>query len=183
MNNLEKADSRYLSKEIKVNNLKRDLEFNKGLLSISVLVTYRFGNWIFYNVNVPVIKQILWLIYKIMDFIFVRVVSSAEIPAQTKIGAGLKLPHGANGVLIHPRAVLGDNVMLFHQVTIGVNFTAHGTDKYGPPTIGNNVIIGAGAKIIGSPIVGNNARIGANAVIVRDVPENKTAVGVPGQLK
>ena len=97
------------------------------------------------------------------------------------IGLGAELdqtvvwPHGFWGVFISNSAVIGKNVVIFQQVTIGssrIGKNCHG----GAPTIGNNVCIGAGARIIGEVRVGDNARIGAGCVVAKDVPENATAV-------
>lgn len=77
------------------------------------------------------------------------------------------LPHGLYGIIVSHNAVIGENVTIFHQVTIGEG-------KGGAPTIGNNVYIGAGAKIIGGIKIGNNVNIGANCVVFMDVPDNCT---------
>ncbi len=84
-------------------------------------------------------------------------------------------PHGIYGIFISGGAVIGRNVVIYQQVTIGSN-TLKGNPHFGSPTIGDNVLIGAGAKIIGKVSVGNNVRIGANAVVVRDVPDNCVVV-------
>lgn len=85
------------------------------------------------------------------------------------------LPHGLSGIFISDLAKLGKNVVIFQQVTIGSN-TLKGHPRCGAPTIGDNVYIGAGAKIIGNITIGNNCRIGANCVVVKDLPPNSTAV-------
>lgn len=79
------------------------------------------------------------------------------------------LPHGLYGIIISHNAVIGENVTIYHQVTIGQG-------NGGAPTIGNNVYIGAGAKIIGGIKIGNNVKIGANCVVFMDVPDNCTVV-------
>ena len=86
------------------------------------------------------------------------------------------LPHGINGIIIHPSVMVGSNVTILHQVTLGTRHINKG------PKIGNNVFIGAGAKILGDIIVGDNAKIGANAVVLTDVPANCTAVGNPARI-
>jgi serine O-acetyltransferase len=91
------------------------------------------------------------------------------------MGKDILFPHGLSGVFISRGAVIGDRCTLFHQVTIGSNRLAD-TRSFGSPVIGNDVYIGAGAKIIGGVTVGNNVRIGANAVIVKDIPDSATVV-------
>lgn len=116
-------------------------------------------------------------VYKVLDQVVVRALASASLPAKIRIGERVGLVHSANGVIIHPDVVIGDDVTIFHQVTIGA--------KYGEPklpVIGNGVTIGAGAKIIGNVKVGDSAKIGTNAVVTRDVPEGATAVGVPARI-
>lgn len=103
---------------------------------------------------------------------FWSVVTGADIPLDCQIGGGLLLPH-PNGIVIHPKAQIGPNCLIFQQVTIGT-----GTGEM-LPVIGGHVDIGAGAKILGGLRIGDHARIGANAVVLKDVPAGKTAVGVP----
>lgn len=91
-------------------------------------------------------------------------------PLGAKIGGGLRLPHNM-GIVISGSAVIGNNCEIFHQVTIGVDKTGRA------PKIGNNVFIGAGAKIIGNIVVGNNVKVGANAVVTKNVPDGVTVVG------
>lgn len=97
------------------------------------------------------------------------------IPSNVKIGNGCVFPHGLTGVFISQGAVIGDGCTIFHQVTIGSN-TLLNSKSQGAPIIGNNVYIGAGAKIIGGITIGDNVRIGANAIVVVDIPENATVV-------
>lgn len=85
------------------------------------------------------------------------------------------LPHGLHGIHISDKAHIGKSCVIFQPVTIGSN-TIKGHPRYGSPHIGDNVFIGAGAKIIGNVTIGNNCRIGANCVVVKDMPENTTAV-------
>ena len=84
-------------------------------------------------------------------------------------------PHGFYGIFVSEGAKIGKNCVIFHQVTIGSN-TLPGSPGRGCPTIGDNVYIGCGAKIIGNVRIGNNVRIGANCVVTRDVPDNATVV-------
>lgn len=100
---------------------------------------------------------------------------NANIPYTTEIAGAPVLPHGLSGIYISAGAKLGKDCVIFHQVSIGSN-TLPGSKGQGFPTIGNNVYIGAGAKIIGSVTVGNNVRIGANCVVTEDIPDNATVV-------
>lgn len=84
-------------------------------------------------------------------------------------------PHGVTGIFVSEGAKIGKDCVIFHQVTIGSNMLP-GSPGHGSPTLGDNVYIGCGAKIIGSVKIGNNVRIGANCVVTRDVPDNATVV-------
>ncbi|MBC5995848.1 serine acetyltransferase [Romboutsia ilealis] len=147
-------------------------------ISKAILFTYRFGNNIYYNIKLLPIRKILLLIYKILDFIIVKIIGGAELPAKAKIGSNLYLPHGGRGVVIHPNSVIGNNVIIYHQATIGSDKT--GND--GAPTIGNNVFIGVGAKVLGSIQISDDVKIGANSVVLKDIPKNSTAVGIPAKI-
>jgi serine O-acetyltransferase len=106
---------------------------------------------------------------------FWSVVTGADIPLSAEIGEGLLIPH-PNGIVIHPGARIGPNCLIFQQVTIGT------ADGPGVPVIGGHVDIGAGAKILGPVTIGDHAKIGANAVVVTDIPEGATAVGIPARI-
>ena len=160
--------------------LKMDFKISKSILVRIFLTIYRFGNWVYYNVRVPIVRQILLVIYRVVDFAIIRIVGGGELPAQCSIGGGLRLPHGLKGIVIHGNCVIGENVTIFHQVTLGVN--DYDTVNYGAPSIRDRVYIGAGAKIIGHIFIGSDAKIGANAVVITDVPANSTAVGVPSRI-
>lgn len=82
-----------------------------------------------------------------------------------------------NGIVIHPKVIIGPNCLIFHQVTIGT-----GGPIPGVPCIGGHVDIGAGAKILGGVSIGDHVKVGANAVVLCDVPDYATAVGVPARL-
>ncbi len=101
-----------------------------------------------------------------------------EIHPGAKIGRRLVIDHGT-GIVIGETAEIGDDCLLYQGVTLGG--TGKDTGKR-HPTLGNNVMVGAGAKVLGPFKVGNNARIAANSVVLREVPENATVVGVPGRI-
>ncbi len=101
-----------------------------------------------------------------------------EIHPGATIGKGLFIDHG-NGVIIGETTVIGDNVTLYQGVTLGGTGKEQGKRH---PTIGNNVMISAGAKVLGSFTVGDNSKIGAGSVVLSEVPPNSTVVGVPGRV-
>ena len=138
----------------------------------------------------PCFKALLYyklshFFYKKHHFLIARYISEKakrktgiEIHPGAQIGKGLFIDHGT-GVVIGETAIIGDNVTMYHGVTLGGTGKQKGKRH---PTIGNNVFIGCGAKILGNIVIGNNVKIGANAVILKDVPENVTIVGVPGKI-
>ena len=101
-----------------------------------------------------------------------------EIHPGAQIGRGLFIDHG-NGVIIGETAVLGDNVTLYQGVTLGGTGKEQGKRH---PTVGNNVMISAGAKVLGSFTIGDNSKIGAGSVVLEEVPPGSTVVGVPGHV-
>jgi len=109
---------------------------------------------------------------------FSRFMTGIEIHPGATIGHGLFIDHGM-GVVIGETSFIGENVTIFQGATLGGTGKERGKRH---PTIGNNVVIGAGSKVLGNITVGDNVQIGANAVVIRDVPANSTVVGVPGRI-
>ncbi len=107
-----------------------------------------------------------------------RFLTGIEIHPGAKIGKGFFIDHGM-GVVIGETAEIGDNVTLYHQVTLG-GVSLKKEKRH--PTLKDNVVVGAGAKILGPFTVGDNSKIGANSVVVREVPPNSTVVGIPGKV-
>lgn len=101
-----------------------------------------------------------------------------EIHPGAQIGKGLFIDHG-NGVIIGETAIVGDNVTLYQGVTLGGTGKEHGKRH---PTLCNNVMVSAGAKVLGSFTIGENSKIGAGSVVLEEVPPNSTVVGVPGRV-
>ena len=101
-----------------------------------------------------------------------------EIHPGAQIGKGFFIDHGT-GVVIGETAIIGDNVTLYQGVTLGGTGKEHGKRH---PTIGNNVMISTGAKVLGSFKIGDNSKIGAGSVVLEEVPPNSTVVGVPGRV-
>lgn len=107
-----------------------------------------------------------------------RFLTNVDIHPGAEIGRRFFIDHGA-GVVIGETARIGDDVTLYHGVTLGGTSWRKGKRH---PTLGNGVLVGAGAKILGPVTVGNGARIGANSVVIEDVPEGATVVGIPGRI-
>jgi len=107
-----------------------------------------------------------------------RFFTGIEIHPGATIGAGFFIDHGM-GVVIGETTIVGDNVTIYQGATLGGTGKEKGKRH---PTIGNNVVIGAGAKVLGNILVGDNSYIGSNAVVIKDVPPNSTVVGVPGRI-
>ena len=108
-----------------------------------------------------------------------RHITGIEIHPGAKIGRKLFIDHGM-GIVIGETAIIGDNCIMYHNSTLG------GTGKNKVkrhPSLGNNVMVGTGAKVLGPIKIGNNVKIGANSVILKDVPDNVPIVGVPGIIK
>ena len=109
---------------------------------------------------------------------FARFLTGIEIHPAAQIGRRLFIDHGM-GVVIGETTIIGDDVTLYQGVTLGGTGKEHGKRH---PTIGDNVVIGGGAKILGNITVGHNCRVGAGSVVLRNVPEDSTVVGVPGHI-
>lgn len=116
------------------------------------------------------LKPLLVLRYR-----FWSTICGADIPLNSNLGGGLIMPH-PNGIVIHPDAVIGPNCLIFQQVTIGTS------SMPGLPKIGGHVDIGAGAKILGGITIGDHVKIGANSVVIEDVPDNCSVVGIPARI-
>lgn len=125
-------------------------------------------------------KLVYWGVPFIPRFIsyLTRIITGIEIHPKAQIGNRFFIDHG-EGVVIGETTIIGDDVLIYQQVTLGGTGNEHGKRH---PTIGNNVIIGAGAKVLGNITIGDNTRVGAGSVVVDDVPEHCTVVGVPGRV-
>ena len=136
--------------------------------TINALISYRIAHYLY-------TKKLFFLARLISQIS--RFFTGIEIHPGAKIGKGLVIDHGM-GVVIGETAEIGDDVLLYHGVTLG----GTGKDKgKRHPTLGNNVVIGAGAKVLGPIYIGSNAKIGANSVVLKDVPCGATAVGIPAK--
>jgi serine O-acetyltransferase len=110
-----------------------------------------------------------------LNLFLILITSGIRLYRETKIGEDLHLIHSGN-IQIHPRTIIGDRCGIQQDVTIGTNFGEE------TPVIGNDVYIGAGAKILGGVTIGDGAVIAANSLVITDVPPNTTAIGVPARL-
>lgn len=165
-------------------NLKYDIE---NVMKNDPAVRTKLEVLLLYqSIHVLIFYRIAHGLYKIKLFFLARLISQLgrfftgiEIHPGAKIGKGLFIDHGM-GVVIGETAEIGDNVTIYHGVTLG----GTGKDKgKRHPTIGNDVIIGCGAKILGPISIGDGAKIGANSVVLKNVPKGKTAVGIPAVIK
>ena len=115
---------------------------------------------------------------------FSRFLTGIEIHPKAKIGKNLFIDHGM-GVVIGETSEIGDNVTIYHMVTLGGISPSINSDSQRQikrhPTLMNNVVIGSGAQILGPVIVGENAKVGANAVVTKDVPNNAVMIGIPAK--
>jgi serine O-acetyltransferase len=130
---------------------------------------YRINHW-FWNHNIFLPAR--WLSQ------IARLLTGIEIHPGAKIGRRLFIDHGM-GVVIGETSIVGDDVILYQGVTLGGTGKEHGKRH---PTLENSVVVGGGAKILGNITIGKNCRIGAGSVVLRNVPENSTVVGVPGHI-
>ncbi|MCT7950449.1 serine O-acetyltransferase [Ancylothrix sp. C2] len=136
---------------------------------LQALVFYRFAHWL-KNLGLPFIPRLISHI--------ARFLTGIEIHPGATIGTGVFIDHGM-GVVIGETAIIGDYALIYQGVTLG------GTGKQSGkrhPTVGENVVVGAGAKVLGNIHIGNNVRIGAGSVVLRDVPSDCTVVGIPGRI-
>lgn len=160
-------------------NIRADLRAHGGSWEAQgfwALVVYRFGCWR-YTIKTPSLRKPFSFLYKFL-FKLVQIVAGIELPCEAKIGANFIIDH-SGGIVISGYTVFGDNCRIRTGVVIGLKKSTHPC----APRIGNNVDIGAGAKVLGDITIGDNVFIGANAVVTCDVPSNSIAVGIPAQIR
>ena len=145
---------------------------------ISVILLYPGFNAVFYHrIAHFFYRHKLYFLARAISQ-FSRFITGIEIHPGARIGNRLLIEHGM-GVVIGETAIVGDDCTIYHQVTLG------GTGKERKkrhPTIGNNVIVGSGSKVLGNITIGDNVKIGANSVLLSDTPSNVTVVGVPAKI-
>jgi serine O-acetyltransferase len=130
---------------------------------VHALFLHRIAHFL-YNFKIPVIPYLIAYVS--------RALTSIEIHPAVKIGKNLFIDHGC-GLVIGETSVIGDNVTLYHGVTLG-GYNYEPIKRH--PTLGNNVLIGAGAKILGNIKIGDNVKVGAGSVVINDLAEEKTVV-------
>ncbi|WP_319525807.1 hypothetical protein [uncultured Desulfosarcina sp.] len=142
-----------------------------GLLSqgFQAILVYRFFNWMHR-------KRLPGQPFRFFFERFIEITCGISIPAGCQIGKGFRIQH-FGGIIFHPSVKIGDNFTCYHQVTIG---DIGGQGK--AAALGNNVMLGAGAKVIGEITIGDNVIVGANAVVTKDVPEDMVVVGNPARI-
>ena len=146
--------------------------------TIEVLLCYGGLHAIWLHRIAHALYQRGWVLIPRLISNFGRLLTGIEIHPAAKIGRRFFIDHGM-GVVIGETAEVGDDCMLYHGVTLG-GTSLEATKRH--PTLGDGVVVGAGAKILGPITLGEGAHVGANAVVVKDVPANTTAVGVPARL-
>jgi len=140
-----------------------------------VISTYRFGQWANDEAPRP-LRKVAKAAY-LAAFKLVEIATGVSLPVHAQIGRGFYIGHFGN-IIIHPDTVMGERCSISQGVTIGVL----GGERDGVPRLGNDVYVGAGAKILGPVTIGDGAVVGANAVVIDDVPPGATAVGVPARI-
>ena len=161
------------------NDIRADLRAYSGdwvAQGFWVMLVYRFGRWR-YGVRPALLRKIFSFVYKVL-YKLVQIVTGIELPCEVKLGRNFVIDH-FGGIVISGYAQFGDDCRIRNGVVVGLK------NVHEPlaPVIGNNVDIGAGAKLLGNIRIGNNVVIGANAVVLTDVPDNSIAVGVPATVK
>jgi serine O-acetyltransferase len=149
---------------------------NWGAQGFWVMVVYRSDRWR-YGVRPMILRQFFSLMYKVL-YKLVQILTGIELPCEVAVCRNFVIDH-FGGIIVSGYAKFGDNCRIRNGVVVGLRRV----EEKSAPTIGNNVDIGAGAKLLGPIRIGDNVLIGANAVVLSDVPDNSIAVGVPAVVR
>jgi serine O-acetyltransferase len=147
-----------------------------GAQGFWVMIVYRFGRWR-YRVRPLILRKFFSLLYKLL-YKLIQIITGVELPCEATVGRNFVIDH-FGGIIVSGYTTFGDNCRIRNGVTIGLRRV----DEKLAPKIGNNVDIGAGAKLLGAINIGDDVIVGANAVVLIDVPSNSVAVGVPAIVK
>ncbi len=137
-------------------------------MTVTMELLFRISNWL-YRKGVPVLPRLL--------YIFNRVVFSIVLPPSVTLGRNVSFSYSGLGIVVHARCCIGNGVTISQHVTLGGRSGLHDV-----PVVEDDVLIGAGAKILGPVRIGRGASIGANSVVLHDVPPFATVVGIPGKV-
>ncbi|ANT64906.1 serine O-acetyltransferase [Prosthecochloris sp. CIB 2401] len=140
-----------------------------------VMLVYRYGRWR-YTIQNGIVRKPFSLLYHV-SYKMVQIMTGIELPCEVPVGKNFRIDHFGD-IIISGYASFGDNCIIRNGVTVGLKNIEDKT----APRIGNNVNIGAGAKILGNIKIGDNVDIGANAVVITSVPNNSIAVGIPARI-
>ena len=147
-----------------------------GAQGFWAMVVYRFGRWR-YGVRPALLRKLFSLLYRVA-YKLVQIATGIELPCEVQVGRNFVIDH-SGGVVVSGYARFGDDCRIRTGVVVGLARV----DDPCAPQIGDRVDIGAGAKVLGRITIGNNVVIGANAVVLRDVPDDSIAVGVPATIR
>lgn len=159
-------------------NIREDLasyKGNWGAQGFWVMVVYRFGRWR-YGIKNNWLRKPFSLLYKVL-FKFVQIITGVELPCEVMLGRNFVIDH-FGGIVISGYAKFGDDCRIRNGVVVGLAKI----DDPCAPVIGNNVDIGAGAKVLGHIVIGDNVVIGANSVVVKDVEAGVVVAGIPAKV-
>jgi len=151
----------------------KQLWLNPAVWSIAV---HRFGNWLYAEKPFVLIAIPCKLVF-FFAYMFCEIVMEMSLDPQAAIGGGLYIAH-IGGIHINPQSIIGSNCNITHHVTVG----ASAMGRQGCPIVGDNVYIGTGATVVGKIKIGDGAKIAANTLVITNVPEGATVMGVPGRI-
>jgi serine O-acetyltransferase len=171
LKNLVADARRFLPASPGASKLETARSLIRGILSpgFQALVVYRCFRWAYVN-GIPT-QPARFVIER-----FIEIATGISIPAAAEIGPGLRIHH-FGGIILHSAVRMGCNCTLYQGVTIGTDGISEAA-----PVLGNNVMVGAGAKILGKIALGDGCKVGANAVVVHSFPDNAVLVGIPARI-